>query len=55
MLTIGERLWNGAIVTPQLAAAYNKRLRMAQAWRDMGRDPPVELANGLHNLIASAR
>ena len=54
MLTVGERLWNGATVTPQLAAAYNKRAAMCDKWRASGREPPQELINGMHNLIASA-
>lgn len=55
MIEPGQRLWNGATVTPALAAAYNARAAMADKWRAMGRDPPAELLNGMHNLIASAR
>ena len=54
MLKSGERLWNGAIVTPQLADAYNAtQSRIASFERD-ARPVPEELLNVAHNLIASA-
>ena len=54
MLKVGEKLWNGAIVTPELARAYNARQERIEAFRAAGRKVPQELLNGAHNLIASA-
>lgn len=50
----GETLWNGAIATAQLAAAYNANQDHIHAWRALGREAPEQLLNGSHNLIASA-
>lgn len=50
----GERLWNGAIATAQLAAAYNAAQDHIHAWRALGREAPEQLLNGSHNLLASA-
>ena len=55
MLKVGERLWNGAIVTPELAAAYNRTQAKIQSFRDAGKPVPENILNGAHNLIASAR
>ncbi len=55
MLTVGEKLWNGATVTPHLAAAYNRTLARIQTFEDAGKAAPDYLLNGAHNLIASAR
>ncbi len=54
MLTIGEKLWNGAIVTPQLAAAYNAQQAKINAYRKAGKPAPDNVLNGAHNLIAGA-
>lgn len=54
MLTVGEKLWNGATVTPQLAAAYNAMQARIAAYTAQGKGAPDELLNGAHNLIASA-
>jgi len=51
----GERLWNGATVTPELASAYNALQSRIESFRKAGRPVPVELLNGAHNLIASAK
>lgn len=54
MLIIGQRLWNGALVTPQLASAYNAMQERIEQFRNEGRPVPENLLNGAHNLIASA-
>jgi hypothetical protein len=54
MLKSGERLFNGAIVTPHLAQAYNSMQARIQSFRDAGLPVPQELLNGAHNLINSA-
>lgn len=53
-LRAGERLWNGALVTPQLAAAYNAASERIESFEAQGRPAPEQLLNGRHNLIASA-
>ena len=53
-LSPGSRLWNGAVVTPQLAAAYNSASERIEAFEREGRPAPEQLLNGRHNLIASA-
>lgn len=53
-LTEGSRLWNGATVTPHLAAAYNSMSDRIAAFEAQGRPAPEQLLNGRHNLIASA-
>lgn len=54
MLKEGEQLWNGAIVTRHLAAAYNAiQSRIAQ-FEEQGLPVPEQLLNGSHNLIAGA-
>lgn len=54
MLKTGERLWNGAIVTAELAAAYNAATARIEAFRAAGIPAPEWLLNGRHNLLASA-
>lgn len=54
MIQPGERLWNGAIVTKQLAAAYNAISAKIAGFEAIGRPPPEELLNGRHNLIVNA-
>lgn len=54
MLNVGEKLWNGAIVTEQLAYAYNSRLETVKRFESEGREAPEYLINGLHKLIAEA-
>lgn len=51
MLIEGERLWNGKIVTRQLAAVYNSMTAQIERYEREGRQPPQELLNGRHNLI----
>lgn len=53
-MNIGERLWNGAIVTPYLAEAYNALQARMDQFRAEGRPVPLYLLNGAHNLVASA-
>ena len=53
-IVAGSRLWNGATVTPQLAAAYNSMCDRIAAFEAQGRAAPDQLLNGRHNLIASA-
>lgn len=49
----GDRLWNGATVTPDLAAAYNAATDRIASFEAAGRPVPESLLNGRHNLIAS--
>ncbi|PLW76585.1 hypothetical protein C0081_13840 [Cohaesibacter celericrescens] len=51
----GQRLWNGAIVTPQLAETYNRLQDRIESFRAEGRNVPVELVNGSHKIIAEAQ
>lgn len=51
-LSAGERLWNGATVSPQLAETYNALQSRIESFRAAGRPIPEELLNGAHNLIA---
>lgn len=50
----GQRLWNGATVTPHLAAAYSSLTERIERFEAEGRAAPDHLLNGRHNLIASA-
>ncbi len=54
MLTVGEKLWNGATVTPDLARAYNRVQAKIAQYRAAGLPVPENILNGAHNLIASA-
>ena len=54
MLTVGERLWNGAIVTPFLAQAYNSLTQRIEAFRAAGLRAPEQILNARHKLIAEA-
>lgn len=54
MLSPGEKLWNGATVTPQRAAAYNAIQARIAAFMAEGKPAPEQLLNGAHNLIAGA-
>lgn len=53
-LKAGDRLWNGATVSKQLAAAYNQANDHVHAWKALGKPVPEQLLNGRHNLIAGA-
>lgn len=50
-MTPGDRLWNGQIVTPALAAAYNAQSEKIATYEREGREAPEHLLNGRHNLI----
>lgn len=50
MLKIGERLWNGNIVTTQLAEAYNRATVEIEKRQALGMNVDA-LLNGRHNLI----
>lgn len=52
MLQPGEKLWNGATVTRELAIAYNSAQARIAAFVAEGRPVPDHLLNGAHNLIA---
>ena len=54
MIKTGEELWNGAIVTPYLASAYNAIQARIASFESAGLPPPQELLNGAHNLINGA-
>lgn len=51
MLKAGERLWNGAIVTADLAAAYNSAQERIQSFRAAGLPVPDQILNGVHSLL----
>jgi hypothetical protein len=51
MIKPGERLWNGATVTAQLADAYNAMTRRVEGFERAGIPVPEYLLNGRHNLI----
>ena len=53
MLNAGDKLWNGAIVSEQLARAYNTLDNKIRAIESTGRKAPDNLLNGRHNLINS--
>jgi hypothetical protein len=55
MLKVGEKLWNGAIVTAEFAAVYNRLQERIQRFRDDGLPVPEQLLNGSHNLMNSVR
>ena len=48
------RLWNGAIVSKQLADAYNTQNDHAHAWLALGKPVPEQILNGRHNLLRGA-
>ena len=48
----GTRLWNGAIVTPQLADTYNSLQDRMAGFVRRGLPVPEYLRNGSHNLLA---
>lgn len=50
-IVAGERLWNGAIVTAPLAAAYNRLTDKIAAYDRAGRKAPENILNGRHNLL----
>ena len=51
MLTVGEKLWNGRVVTRQLADAYNSLTARIASFEAAGLPVPEQLLNGRHNLI----
>lgn len=53
MLKVGEKLWNGAIVTEALVATYNALNLKIEAIEREGRQVPDHLLNGRHNLISN--
>ena len=54
MLNVGEKLWNGAIVTEYLAREYNAIQSRIDSFKREGRTVPVELINASHKVIATA-
>jgi hypothetical protein len=55
MLKEGEKLWNGATVSAQLATVYNSLQQRIEGFKAAGLPVPEQLLNGAHNLIASAK
>lgn len=53
MIKAGERLWNGAIVTPDFADVYNRLQERIDGFRRDGKPVPEYLLNGSHNLMNS--
>lgn len=47
----GERLYTGAIASPEFAAAYNAATAKIESFRDAGKPAPENLLNGRHNLF----
>ena len=52
-LKAGDRLFTGAKVTDQGAAAYNSASETIEQFEREGRDPPEYLLNGRHNLLCA--
>lgn len=55
MLKAGSRLWNGVIVTADMAAAYNALQTRMDTFRKVSLPVPNHLLNGAHNLINGGR
>ncbi|WP_406853341.1 hypothetical protein WEU32_06810 [Brevundimonas sp. BH3] len=53
-IVAGDRLWNGAVVTADLAKAYNAISANIALFESEGRTVPEHLLNGRHNLLSSA-
>lgn len=53
MLKAGDKLFSGAIVTAQGAAAYNRASARIASFEREGRPVPERLLNGRHNILAS--
>ena len=51
-LKAGDRLFSGAIVTAQGAAAYNRASAHIAAFEREGRPVPDQLLNGRHKILA---
>lgn len=52
MLTAGDKLFSGAIVTAQGAAAYNRASARIAAFERAGKPAPEHLLNGRHKILA---
>lgn len=52
-LRAGDKLFSGAIVTAQGAAAYNRASARIAAFEAAGRPAPEHLLNGRHNILAA--
>ena len=52
-LVVGEKLWNGVVVSKPLADTYNALSLKIEAIEREGRQVPEHLLNGRHNLITS--
>lgn len=51
MLNVGDKLWNGLVVTPEFAATYNALQARIESFKAEGRPVPEHLLNGSHNLL----
>ncbi|MBK3745951.1 hypothetical protein G3A39_43170 [Paraburkholderia aspalathi] len=51
MIKTGERLWNGAIVSADLARTYNQISAKIDGLIRDGKPAPDNLLNGRHNLL----
>jgi len=51
MLTVGQRLWHGGIVSAEFAATYNAIQEKIAAFQNNGKPVPENILNGSHNLI----
>ena len=50
-LKAGDKLWNGVIVTEQMARAYNSLTERIERFKAEGMAVPEYLLNGRHNII----
>ena len=49
----GDTVWNGAKIGKHQAAAYNRINDHIHAWKALGKEPPEQLLNGRHNILAN--
>jgi hypothetical protein len=52
-MTAGQRLYTGAIVTPDFADLYAALTARIESFRAAGREAPENLLNGRHNALAT--
>jgi hypothetical protein len=49
----GDTVWGGAKIGKHQAAAYNRVNDHIHAWKAIGKEPPEQLLNGRHNILAN--
>lgn len=55
LLKEGETVWNGKAINRHMADAYNRANDHIHAWKALGKEPPEQLLNGRHNILASVQ